>query len=118
MIVVNLTKDKVWIRDGVVPDFPGQAPPKFDIAAMGGLVIPAPRNKRQDFQEQSIRDAEIPPDEYYPPGYKPELIPFWPTTKPIFIPAAQVPPGLWLKKPAAPPQPAPAAEASKSPVKN
>jgi hypothetical protein len=34
----------------------------------------------------SIRDAEIPPDEYYPPGYKPELIPFWPTSKPIFIP--------------------------------
>jgi hypothetical protein len=71
----------------------------------------------QDFQEQSIRDAEIPPDEYYPKGYKPELIPFWPTTKPIFIPADQVPPGLWLKgKPAAAAQPA--GEASKSPVKN
>ena len=62
-----------------MPDFPSLAPPKFDIAAMGGLIIPAPRNKRQDFQEQSIRDAEIPPDEYYPKGYKPELIPFWPT---------------------------------------
>ena len=71
------------------PDFPSQAPPKFDIAAMGGLVIPAPRNRRQDFQEQSIRDAEIPPDDYYPKGYKPELIPFWPTSKPIFIPAGQ-----------------------------
>ena len=92
------------------------APPKFDIAAMGGMVIPAPRNKRQDFQEQSIRDAEIPPDEYYPKGYKPELIPFWPTSKPIFIPADQVPPGLWLNgKPAAAAQPAPAGEASKSP---
>jgi hypothetical protein len=32
-----------------------------------------------------------------PKGYKPELIPFWPTGKAIFIPAAQVPPGLWLK---------------------
>ena len=107
MVVVNLTQDKVWVRDGVIPDFPSQAPPKFDIAAMGGLVIPAPRNLRPDFQEQSIRDAEIPPDEYYPPGYKPELIPFWPTTKPIFIPAAQVPPGLWLGgKPAAATQPA------------
>jgi hypothetical protein len=61
---------------------------------MGGMLIPAPRNKRQDFQEQSIRDAEIPPDDYYPNGYKPDLIPFWPTSKPIFIPADQVPPEM------------------------
>jgi ribonuclease Z len=108
----------VWVRDGIVPDFPSMAPPKFDIAAMGGLVIPAPRVKRQDVQEQSIRDAEISPDEYYPKGYKPDLISFWPTTKPIFIPADQVPPGLWLKgKHAGAAQPAPVSEASKSPVK-
>ena len=61
-----------------------------------GVGHSAPRNKRQDFQEQSIRDAEIPPDDYYPKGYKPELIPFWPTSKPVFIPAEQVPRGLWL----------------------
>lgn len=61
---------------------------------------------------QSIHDAEIPPDEYYPKGYKPELIPAWPTGKLIFIPADQVPPGLWLHgKPAAAAQPAPAGEA-------
>lgn len=96
MVVVNLTRDKVWVRDGVVADFPSSSPPKFDIAAMGGLVIPAPRNKREHFQEQFIRDAEIPPEEYYPEGYKPDLIPAWPSDKAIFIPAAQVPPGLWL----------------------
>ncbi len=111
MVVVNLTKDKVWVRDGVVPDYPSIAAPKFDIAAMGGMIIPAPRNKRPDFQEQSIRDAEIPPEEYYPKGYQPELIPFWPTDKPIFIPASQVPLGLWLNgKPAAAAQPTPAAQ--------
>jgi hypothetical protein len=101
-VVVNMTRDNVWVREGVIPDFPSLVAPKFDIAAMGGLVIPAPRNKRQDFQEQSIRDAEIPPDEYYPKGYKPGLIPFWPSSKSIFIPAEKVPPGLWLSgKPAA-----------------
>ena len=115
MVVVNLTRDKVWVREGVIPDFPSQAPPKFDIAAMGGLVIPAPRNKRQEFQEQSIRDAEIPPDEYYPEGYKPDLIPFWPTDKPIFIPADNVPPGLWLHgKPAAVTKSGPDGEPSQS----
>jgi ribonuclease Z len=96
MVVVNMTRDNVWLPEGVIPDFPSLGAPKFDIAAMGGLVIPAPRNKRQDFQEQSIRDAEIPPDEYYPKGYKPGLIPFWPSSKSIFIPANKVPPGLWL----------------------
>lgn len=114
MVVVNLTRDKVWVRDGIVAEFPSMTPPKFDIAAMGGLVIPAPRNKREDFQEQSIRDAEISPDEYYPKGYKPELIPAWPTGKPIFIPADKVPPGLWLHgKPAAGAQPGPDARNQK-----
>ena len=42
MIVVNLTRDKVWVRDGVLPDYPSMSPPKFDIAAMGGMLIPAP----------------------------------------------------------------------------
>lgn len=27
MIVVNMTKDKVWVRDGVVPEYPNMAPP-------------------------------------------------------------------------------------------
>ena len=100
MVVVNLTKDAVWVRDGVVPKYPSMSPPKFDIEGMGGLVIPGPRVRRQDVQEQSIRGAEIPPDDYYPKGYKPDLIPFWPTQKPIFIPRDKVPPGLWLQKPA------------------
>ena len=97
MVVVNLTRDKVWVRDGIVPDYPASASPKFDIATMGGLVIPAPHIKRQDIQEQSIRDAEIPPEDYYPEGYKPELIPYWPTDKDIFIPADKVPQSMWLK---------------------
>ncbi len=33
---------------------------------MGGLVIPTPHIKRQDIQEPSIRDAEIPSEDYYP----------------------------------------------------
>ena len=67
------------------------ATPKFDMAPAGGLAIPAPKNRRQDVQEQSIRDAEIPPDQYYPPGYQPQTLPFWPSEKPIFLPEKQVP---------------------------
>ena len=75
------------------------APPKFDIEAMGGLVIPAPRNTREKAQQQSIRDAQIPPADCYPNGYKPDLMESWPADKPVFIPKDKVPPGLWLKKP-------------------
>ena len=91
MIVVNMTKDKIWVREGIVPQYPSMAPPQFDVATEGGLIIPVPKNRRQDVQEQSIRDAEIPPEKYYPKGYEPELLPFWPSDKPIFLPETMVP---------------------------
>lgn len=99
MVVVNITKDKLWVRDGILPKYPSSAPPKFDLAPGEGLTIPVPLYKRQDVQEQSIRDAEISPDKYYPQGYKPDLIPFWPSNKPIFIPYNQLP-EAWKKSPA------------------
>ena len=98
MVVVNMTKDKMWVRDGVVPQYPNMAPPQFDVATPGGLLVPAPVNRRQDVQEQSIRDAEISPDKYYPSGYQLELIPFWPSEKPIFLPENMVPEGFKMKK--------------------
>ena len=109
MVVVNLTKDKVWVRDGVVPDYPSIAAPKFDIAAMGGMIIPGATQQASGLPgavDSRRRDSA---GGVLPQGLQPELIPFWPTDKAIFIPAAQVPPGLWLKgKPAAAAQPAPA----------
>jgi ribonuclease Z len=87
MIVVNMTQDKMWVREGVVSEYPNVSPPKFDMAAQGGLMIPPPKYKRSDIQQQSIRDAEIPPEEYYPEGYAPDLLIEWPTEKPLFIPA-------------------------------
>jgi ribonuclease Z len=91
MVVVNMTKDRIWVRDGVVSKYPNMAPPRFDMAPNGGLVVPAPQNRRQDVQEQSIRHAEIPPDRYYPKGYQPDMLPFWPSDKPIFLPENMVP---------------------------
>ncbi len=93
MIVVNMTQDKMWVREGVVAKYPNVSPPKFDMTAQGGLMIPPPKYSRSDIQQQSIRDAEIPPEEYYPEGYAPELLTEWPTKKPIFIPAEMMPGG-------------------------
>jgi ribonuclease Z len=86
MIVVNMTKDKIWVRDGVLPEYSNVATPVFDTEEAGGLLIPPPRLSRSDIQQQKIRDLEIPPADYYPEGYAPELIQAWPTDKPLFIP--------------------------------
>jgi ribonuclease Z len=91
MIVVNMTPDQVWVREGVLPEYPSVAPPKFDIAASGGMLIPPPKYKRSDIQQQSIRDAEISPEKYYPEGFAPELITEWPSEKPVFIPVEMMP---------------------------
>jgi hypothetical protein len=88
MVVVNMTKDKVWVRDGVVPLYPNAAPPQFDMA-QGGLVIPAPKNLRSDVQSQDIRDLEINPDLYYPKGYKPDLILDWPSPRQACLPTGE-----------------------------
>lgn len=99
-VVVNLTKDKVWVRDGVLPAYPNAAAPQFDMAqGRGGLVIPAPKNLRSDVQSQDIRDLEINPDLYYPKGYKPDLILDWPSPgKPVFLPESKVPEQMKMKK--------------------
>ena len=86
-----MTKDRIWVRDGMVSKYPNMSPPQFDMASNGDLVVPVPPNRRQDVQEQAIRDAEIPPDRYDPKGYQPDMLPFWPSDKPIFLPENMVP---------------------------
>jgi hypothetical protein len=36
--------------------------------------LPQPRISRADIQEQFIRNAQIPPENYYPEGYQPDLL--------------------------------------------
>ena len=94
MVVVNVTKESIWVRDGVVPDYPNMSPPTFDMAPAHGLIVPGPRKSRAGIQDPSIRRAEIPPGAYYPRGYHPRLIEDWPTDKPIYLPEKMVPPAM------------------------
>jgi len=100
MIVVNVTKDKLWVREGIIADYPNIKPPNADvsIALYGGLVIPPPSYQREDIQEQFIRDAEIDPARYYPEGYRPQLMQNWPTDKAIFVPDSLVPESMKSKQ--------------------
>ena len=96
MVVVNVTKDRIWIRDGVVADYPNQAPPRADasVARYGGLVVPPPRNTREMIQESFVREMEINPSEYYPADYFPILLEDWPAPRPLFIPDTLLPPRM------------------------
>ena len=94
MIVVNLSKDKVWVREGVIAKYPNVPAPQYDYAADGSLVLPAPLKKRSDVQSRAVRDLEISPDLYYPAGYKPELLTDWPTDKALRLSPEAIPAAL------------------------
>ena len=89
-VVVNVTKDKIWVREGIIPDFPNLRAPQFDFDD-GQLVVPLPRNKREDIQEPFVREQEIDPDEYYPDGYKPILLEDWPVDSDLVIDVETLP---------------------------
>jgi len=92
-IVVNVTKEDIWVREGVLPDYPNVRAPQFDFDD-GQLVVPVPTVKRADIQEPFIRDQEIPPEDYYPAGYQPNLLREWPVDSDIVIPTEVMPPQM------------------------
>jgi ribonuclease Z len=92
-IVVNMNKDDIWVREGVLPDFPNSRAPQFDFDD-GQLVVPMPTTSRQEIQEPFVREQEIPPEEYYPEGYHPELLDEWPVDSDLVVPLDQMPPAM------------------------
>jgi ribonuclease Z len=92
-IVVNVTKDQIWVREGVLPDFPNSKAPQFDFGN-GQLIVPLPTTSRKEIQNQEIRDQQLDPDLYYPEGYKPELLEEWPVDSDLVVPVEQLPENL------------------------
>ena len=92
-IVVNVTKDQIWVREGVLPDFPNSKAPQFDFGN-GQLVVPEPPTSRAEIQNQEIRDQQLDPDLYYPEGYKPQLLEEWPVDGDLVVPIDSMPENL------------------------
>ena len=88
---MNVTADKVWVREGILPQYPNTRAPQFDLRDGHDFVVPHPRHARKDIQQKEIRDLEVNPDEYYPKGYKPQLLPEWPIKGDLVVPAEQMP---------------------------
>lgn len=89
-IVVNMTKDQVWVREGILPDFPNSRAPQFDFTN-GQLVVPHPIHAREDIQEPFVREQQIDPKKYYPKGYMPQLLEYWPVKGDLVAPVESLP---------------------------
>ncbi len=92
-IVVNVTKESIWVREGILPDYPNSRAPQFDFTN-GQLAVPHPPTSRAEIQNADIRATEIDPALYYPEGYMPELLPEWPVQGDLVVPLDQAPEDL------------------------
>jgi hypothetical protein len=92
-IVVNVTKESIWVREGILPDFPNSRAPQFDFTN-GQLVVPHPTTSRQEIQEPFVREQQIDPKKYYPKGYHPELLEDWPIDGDLVVPLEALPDNL------------------------
>lgn len=92
-IVDNVTKEQVWVREGILPDFPNNRAPQFDFSN-GQLVVPHPPHAREDIQEPFVREQQIDPKKYYPKGYHPELLEKWPVEGDLVVPVDSLPENL------------------------
>jgi hypothetical protein len=89
-VVVNVTKESIWVREGILPDYPNSRAPQFDLAG-GKLVVPHPPKSRKDIQEPFVRQQEIDPRDYYPRKYHPDLLTEWPVETDLVIPSGALP---------------------------
>jgi len=92
-IVVNMTKESLWVREGILPDYPNNRAPQFNFDN-GQLVVPHPPTSREEIQEPFVREQQIDPKDYYPEGYHPELLEHWPVDGDLVVPLEQAPPDL------------------------
>jgi ribonuclease Z len=92
-IVVNMTKDLVWVREGILPDFSNNRSPQFDFSN-GQLVVPLPPTSREEIQEPFVREQQIGSKLYYPEGYHPHLLEEWPVTSDLVVPLDSLPENL------------------------
>jgi ribonuclease BN (tRNA processing enzyme) len=90
-IVVNVTPDKVWVREGILPNFPNTRAPQFDLRPGHDFVVPHPLKARENMQQQEIRDLEVDPSLYYPKDYHPQLLPNWPISGDLVVPTEKMP---------------------------
>ena len=59
-VVVNVTKEQIWVREGIFPDYPNSRAPQFDFGN-GQLVVPHPPTSRQEIRRRLLLQAQAMP---------------------------------------------------------
>lgn len=87
VVVVNVTKDAVWVRDAVLPELGTVSQPSKpeQIVEMFGengklpdvIKIPKPRMPREQQQDPYLREIEIDPAKYTPEDVQRDLVLEW-----------------------------------------
>ncbi len=88
-----MTKDLIWVREGILPDFPNSRAPQFNFTNRQ-LIVPHPPSDRKKIQEPFVREQQIDPKEYYPAAYLPHLLEEWPVEGDLVIPLESLPANL------------------------
>jgi len=83
----------IWVREGILPDYPNNRSPQFDFSN-GQLVVPHPPTSREQIQESFVREQQIDPALYYPEGYHPHLLEHWPVENDLVVPLEALPDNL------------------------
>jgi ribonuclease Z len=84
LVTFNLHGDgKVWWREGVAADSAQTPLPVFKDEM---ITFPAPRHQVYDVINDEVEANEIPIEEWYPEGHKPDRVKEWPLTKDVTIP--------------------------------
>ncbi|MGQ0523266.1 MAG: guanitoxin biosynthesis MBL fold metallo-hydrolase GntH [Betaproteobacteria bacterium] len=78
--VLNVTRDAVWSRTAVLPEYGHSAPPDLNRVFNGNIpeemTLPTPKRNILQEQEQATRDGEIDSAKYCPPDlWRPKVLP-------------------------------------------
>jgi ribonuclease BN (tRNA processing enzyme) len=84
LVTFNLHGDgKVWWREGAAADSAQTPLPVFKDEM---ITFPAPRHQVYDVINDEVEANEIPMEEWYPEGHKPDRVKEWPLTKDVTVP--------------------------------
>jgi ribonuclease Z len=90
LVTFNLHGDgKVWWREGASADSAQTPLPVFKDEM---ITFPAPRHQVYDVINDEVEANEIPMEEWYPKGHKPDRVKEWPLTKDVTLPNPFAPP--------------------------
>ena len=80
-----MTKDAIWIREGVLPDNPNKGTPQFRFYNSQS-IIPLPVESSEETEELFGQERQVDRASLYPVGYLPHFPEHWPVNSEVIVP--------------------------------